>query len=289
MTLASVSNIIQCNDTVSCIAKFCDDIDNDRIQLPTLPEVALRVRDAVESENSNAKQISDIISNDAALSARLLQVANSPVYRGVNEIDSIPMAVTRLGVKLVKSLVISLAMKQIFLATSESLDHLLREAWDDAVQVAAISRVLATQVPNLEPDQAMLGGLIHNIGILPILTKLDSENEMEVDFDTVDHLMIQIVPEIGSHLLKKWRFTSNLANIPSECVNLIRDEPTPADYADIVLVARVQHLSLSGRLNVDWANIPAFTRIGLDTQVESIEALAPPAEEISEVREIFAA
>ena len=66
-----------------------DDIEHNRIQLPTLPEVALRVRDEVESENSNAGAIARMVASDPALSARLLQVANSPLYRGRVEIDSI--------------------------------------------------------------------------------------------------------------------------------------------------------------------------------------------------------
>ena len=83
------------------------DIESNRIQLPTLPEVALKVRDEVERENTDAHTIAKMVGNDAALSARLLQVANSPLYRGRVEIDSIQQAVTRLGLKMVRSLVVS--------------------------------------------------------------------------------------------------------------------------------------------------------------------------------------
>ncbi|KRT59353.1 HDOD domain-containing protein, partial [endosymbiont of Ridgeia piscesae] len=64
-------------------------IDNHKLTLPTLPEVALRVRDSVEREESTAKSIADIVATDAALSARLLQVANSPLYRGRVAIDNL--------------------------------------------------------------------------------------------------------------------------------------------------------------------------------------------------------
>ncbi|MCW8891243.1 MAG: HDOD domain-containing protein, partial [Sedimenticola sp.] len=70
-------------------------ITNNQITLPTLPEVALKVRDAVEQENVTAQQIADMVATDAALSARLLQVANSPLYRGRVSIDTIQMAITR--------------------------------------------------------------------------------------------------------------------------------------------------------------------------------------------------
>jgi len=145
-------------------------IDERRLTLPTLPEVALRVRDAVESDNSSASKVADIIATDTALSARLLQVVNSPLYRGRNHIDNLQMAVARLGTRLVRSLVVSLIMQQIFQATSDLLDQRFRKLWEESVQIAAISRVLAQGLRHLDKEQALLAGLIHNIGSLPILT-----------------------------------------------------------------------------------------------------------------------
>ena len=59
-------------------------ITDEKITLPTLPEVALRIRDAVDSENSSANEIADLVATDAALSARLQQVANSPFTGAVS-------------------------------------------------------------------------------------------------------------------------------------------------------------------------------------------------------------
>ena len=140
------------------------DIVANRIQLPTLPEVALRVRDAVESENTSAAEVAEIVTQDPAVAARLLQVANSALYRARNPIDNVQMAITRMGVKLVRNLVISLAMKQIFQATSDALDDAFREIWTDSLEVAAVARVFSDNVDKLEPEQAMLAGLVHNCG-----------------------------------------------------------------------------------------------------------------------------
>lgn len=156
-------------------------IDKNRLTLPTLPEVALKVRDAVENEQSSANQIAEIIASDAALSARLLQVANSPLYRGRVTIDNLQMAVARLGVRLVRSLVVSLIMQQIFQATNDLLDAKFRQVWEESVQIAAISRVLASNVDHLDKEQAMLAGLIHNIGALPVLAMAESHEELLQD------------------------------------------------------------------------------------------------------------
>lgn len=264
------------------------EIESNKIQLPTLPEVALKVRDAVESESTDAGKIAAMVANDAALSARLLQVANSPLYRGRVEIDSIQQAVTRLGLKMVRSLVVSLAMKQIFQATSDALDRQFRRIWDDSLQVAAISRVLANQVAELENEQAMLGGLIHNIGALPILTRIDERWGFEADDALITELVEELAPELGERILRHWNFAESLRNIPTACQDLSYDPGPFPTYADIVLVARLQHLATSGTPGPqpDWSNVPSFAKIGMDTEVVIID-MEGPAEEIAEVRSML--
>ena len=79
------------------VNELLDDLESGQLQLPTLPEVALRVREVVDDENANAGQIAEIIAQDAALSARLIQVGNSPLYRGRQEIDRLPMVIHQLN------------------------------------------------------------------------------------------------------------------------------------------------------------------------------------------------
>jgi HD-like signal output (HDOD) protein len=264
------------------------EIENRTLQLPTLPEVALQIRDEVESDNTDANTIATIVARDAALSARLLQVANSPLYRGRVEIDSIQQAVTRLGLKMVRSLIVSLAMKQIFQATSDTLDKQFRKIWDDSLQVAAISRVLASGVPDLENEQAMLGGLVHNIGALPILTKIDERFGFEAGETVVAHMVDDLGPEIGAAVLKDWHFPESLASIPTACLDLKYDPGPAPTYADIVLVARLQNLAAKNNTGAeaDWRNVPAFTKIGMEPEVMVVD-MEGPAEEIAEVRSML--
>jgi len=272
--------------------EIIEDIAANRIQLPTLPEVALKVRDAVENETASAPQLAEIVSGDPALSARLLQVANSPLYRGRVPIDNIQMAITRMGLNLVKSLVVSLAMKQIFQATSETLDRQFRKVWEESIEVAAISRVLAGSVDGLEKEQAMLAGLIHNIGALPILTKLDHSLGYDTDPCLMSTLIRELAPKIGNQILKHWNFSDSFLQIPEQCLQLDRDS-AQADYADIVLVARLEHLAASGDKDTlnsmdQWSQYPAFAKIGMETEVIVLD-IEGPAEEIAEVRNMFSA
>ena len=128
-------------------------IDDDSLVLPSLPEVALKIRDAVESEDSTAEQVANALSQDASLSARLIQVVNSPLYRPRNPIDDLQMAITRLGLRLVRDLVMNLAMKQMFQSTSEVLDKKFRSVWSTSVDVAAISQMMSMTMSDISREQ----------------------------------------------------------------------------------------------------------------------------------------
>ena len=262
-------------------------IRGNRITLPTLPEVALRVRDAVEQEDATAQKIAEMVATDAALSARLLQVANSPLYRGMVLIESIQMAITRLGYRLVRSLVISLAMKQIFQATTDTLDKRLRSIWEESVQIAAISRALAQSLPHLEREQALLAGLIHNIGSLPILTMAENYPEFIGDEKRLDALLKNLNPIIGKQILETWNFSESLIRVPEHYQELDYDGGPMADYVDVVLVARLQALGQNdGSERVDWTQIPAFRKVGLEPEVESIE-IEGVQENMEEIQAVF--
>ncbi len=264
------------------------EIENKTLELPTLPEVALEIRDAVENDSADAATIARMVGRDPALSARLLQVANSPLYRGRTDIESIHQAVTRLGLKMVRSLVVSLAMRQIFQATSDILDRQFRQLWDDSLQVAAISHIMAAGIPQLEREQAMLGGLVHNIGALPILIKIDEHFGFGAGETVVAHMLRELGPEIGTHILRSWNFSPSLAIIPEACADPEYDSGPEVSYADIVLAARLQDLASKGRLDpaTDLSSVPVFEKIGIQPEMLVID-MEGPAEEIAEVRSML--
>lgn len=268
-------------------ARLREEIAQNQLQLPTLPEVALQVRDAVEDENTTSARIADIVAKDPALSARLLQVANSPLYRGRTEVDNLAMAVNRLGLKLVRSLVVSLAMKQMFQATSDHLDKAFRTVWDECLQVAAICRVLSKGLGTLAPEQAMLAGLVHRIGVLPILARLDELLGSAARPELIEQVVDELAPELGTAILAQWHFPSSLINVPLDCLDLTRERDEP-DYADVVMVSRLQYLMGTGHLPDDlhFARISAFVRVELEPEIE-IMNVEGPAEEIAEVRNML--
>jgi HD-like signal output (HDOD) protein len=255
------------------LESLIEDLEANRLVLPTLPEVALKVRDAVDDVSANSSQIADIVATDAALSARLLQVANSPLYRPRFPIDNIHNAIARLGNTQVRNLVSSLVMQQMFQATSDVLDTRLRQLWEHASTVASIAYVLASQTDGLEKDQALLAGLIHDVGALPILVKSEDIPELLEDEEMLDTVLIKLHTMLGEKILQNWGFPDALAAVAAEHENLQRDPGTPPDYVDVVIVANLQSYIGTDHphATVDWSTVPAFSRLGIETDVNIVD------------------
>lgn len=246
-------------------------VKSDKIILPTLPEVALKIREAIENEMSSAQQISEMLSQDASLSTRLIQVANSPLYRSRNPIDELQMAVTRLGIKLVRDLVVSLAMKQIYQATSDVLDEHFRTAWNTSVEVAAISRMLATTV-GINPEQALLAGLIHNIGSLPIVVLAEDDDELFQDSNALTEMIWELQDKVGEMILSSWNFPDTMTEVVKHCHNFSYDHGGGATLVDIVQVAILQGGYIDDKhAPADWNSVPAFAKLGLDSEINVVE------------------
>ena len=244
-------------------------VQSDQLVLPTLPEVALKIREAVESENSSAQQVAEILTQDASLSARLIQVSNSPLYRSRTPLEDLQMAVTRLGIRMVKDLVVSLAMKQIYQATSDVLDDHFRRTWNTSVEVASICRMLATTVPGMNPEQALLAGLIHNIGALPILVMAEDDDELFNDSEALGQVIDELQGRVGELILQTWNFGDAMTEVVREACNFSYDHAGQANLVDLVQVALLQGGHV--RQDIDWSSVPAFAKLGMDTEVNIVE------------------
>lgn len=270
------------------LAHVQTELDANRLILPTLPDVALKVRDAVAKGDATAQQLAELIATDAALSARLIQVANSPLYRGALEIKNIQMAVTRLGNSTIRTLITSLVMQQMFSPKSKLLEHYFRTIWEQGVNVSAISRALSAFVPHLNGDEAMLAGLIHQIGKLPILTLVERIPEFRDSPSRLDKLLEKAHPHVGKIIMDTWNFPEELKPVASEYVDFQRDSGPKADYVDIVQVAFLQSIAGTDHpaCRVDWATVPAFAKLGLQPDAEILE-IEGVSEEIELAQSMF--
>jgi HD-like signal output (HDOD) protein len=245
-------------------------IEKDQLVLPTLPEVALKVREVAEDPDASIDMLNTVIGNDAALTARIIKVANSPLLRGSVEIESLKMALMRLGMEYTCNIATALAMEQMFQATSDMVDKRMREIWTNSSEIAGICHVLCKHYTKLRPDQATLAGLVHRIGALPILTYAEDHPALLQDSITLDTVIDQLHAQIGSKILEHWDFPSELKQVPSQFNNFSRDIES-ADYADLVTVAVLQNSVGADNefSNIDRSQVTAFARLGINPDLDS--------------------
>lgn len=260
-------------DTVS--QDILEALDKDKLLLPTLPEVALKVREVAEDPNADLNKLAAEIGKDPALTTRIVRVANSPILRGAREIEDLKMALFRLGMEYTCNLATGLAMEQMFQATTNIIDKRLREAWTRSTEIAGICHVLCKHRTRLKPDQATLAGLLHRIGELPILTFAEEHPALLKDSLSLDRVIEKLHPILGKKILAKWGFAEHLRQVPTDYLDFKADK-AQADYADIVTVAMLQSYADSNHYlsKIEHSQVKAFARLGINVEDDNEEDMS---------------
>ncbi|SFX45629.1 HDOD domain-containing protein [Marinospirillum alkaliphilum] len=180
-------------------------------QLPSLPSVALKVREILQQEEPEIRDLENIISKDPSITAKLVAAANSPMYhRGIN-CKTCGEAIKRLGLDTTSQLVMLFSLRQLFKANHPWVKQRMIRTWSQGVRVAAITQLLTLHHAHLSADQALLIGLIHNLGELAILKYIDQEKEF--DENKMDGLLEELMTDAGVLLLSSWNFDPEVINI----------------------------------------------------------------------------
>ncbi len=220
--------------------KLINDIHDGKLKLPTQPEVAVRLRECAEDPNITPAKLAHVISHDPAMTAKFIQIANSPLNRGTIAIDSLPNVINRLGLRYVCNIATGLAMEQIFQATNENIDKLMYDAWTSSAYVAAYSHVLAKHYSTIPSDVASLAGLMHQIGILPILSYVQDHDEIANDMPFLMLLIKEHHAKIGEAVLKSWKFSPEIYTLPQKIYASQTSEGKETDLIYIVQAALVK-------------------------------------------------
>ena len=135
-------------------------------QLATLPEIALEVMRVAEDPQSTGDDLNRVLSTDPALSARILKMVNSAYYGVRREVTSIGTAIGLLGFAAIKSIAIAASLTRMFRGGSVGGGFEARELWRHSIAVGTAARALARAVHGIDPSDAFLAGLMHDIGIV---------------------------------------------------------------------------------------------------------------------------
>lgn len=270
-----------------------EDLSQGTIELPSFPDTAFRIRSALEDPDVTARSIAKVVSADPVFTARLINVANSAAMsnRAGKPVQDLPTAVTRIGFKMAHTVAMSVAMNQVLKsAPGGKLYNWFNELWRHSLNVAAFSYVIAKGYSKINPDEAMIAGLMHDIGKIYIMSRAEKNfPELCDDLVTLGEVLQEWHTGVGHAILVNWGFDEAMAQAADEHETLDRTTDK-TDLADVVLVANVfAHALEQGHLTSEdfdqqWHQIPAFARLGL--KEEAIAGIA--ANSLEEIQAIIA-
>ena len=240
----------------------------EKIDLPSFPDVATRVRRALTNEQVDVEQVVKIVSSEPALAARLMQLANSAALNpGNRRLTDLRTAVSRIGFNMARSAAIAFAMSQLRRAEAyKGVSEALAELWEHSTHLAAMSHVVAKRFTRLNSDMALLGGLLQNVGRLYLLTRAVRYPGVLGDAGTYQRLVAEWHTRLARAILHNWELPEELITAVCSAENTQREHEGATDLTDVLNVsnalASLGADPLPGQML--FLDMPAARRMKLD-------------------------
>ena len=225
-------------------------INYDTLVLPSLPAIALKVRKAADDPDINLNAMADVIGQDPSLGARMIKIANSAYMGRSVKVTSIGQAVTRIGLRQIKNISTALAMEQLFVSKNDIVTRYLQKEWVRTVDIVANSMAVLqlyisrTKKREMSLDTMTLAALVHNIGVLPVLTEAERHPEVFANPSFLDVAIDKLSGRVGASIMKEWGFGETFVNVSQHWKDL-SFIPENVDYIDFVRVGA----ALSGAMD----------------------------------------
>ncbi len=194
-------------DAFKSLEKMNERLENDDFQLPVLPQIIMRLVAVIEDENSTFREIAQIIMTDQVLISRILKVANSAAYSSGGQIDSIHMAIARMGMRAILNITTAIKMNEMDF--SNMPQQKLQVILDDALKTAFLASGLAGRC-KIDPEEAFLGGLLHDLGKTVIISLA---HDITIDNALLEEFINERHAEIGALIARKWNYPESIQNL----------------------------------------------------------------------------
>ena len=233
---------------------------SDAEKLISFPDVCIRINAMVNDPNVSATDIGNVIQQDPALTARLLRIANSPLYGFASKVDTVSRAVAVLGSKEIRDLVFATSALKAF--NIKPGLKAIEELWAHNIYCAIACRLLAKTSTRGRTESIFIAGLLHDIGRLLFISLLpDDITEKVQHLSATGHGESNLYlaerevigfdhAEAGGELILKWGLPDNLY----ECVRFHHEpanaELFPLEVAIVHLADCVAHAA-QGNTEID--------------------------------------
>jgi HD-like signal output (HDOD) protein len=215
------------------------ELSQGRVELPSVPEIVLRLQRTMSDENVNNDTVVRVISSEPMLAGKLLTMANSVALNtSGRKIADLPTAVARVGFNIVRSAALSFAVDQLRKAAQyKHVEKQLDGLWKNSVQIAALCHVIARRFSSLNGDTALLAGLMHNVGRIYILTRASNYPTLTADPLTFNSIVRVWHANVSKALLENWKVADEIVDAVAGYEDLDREARGPVTFTDVLSLA----------------------------------------------------
>lgn len=217
---------------------FIEYYSHEKQELLCLPTIAVKLRHAMQ-QDLGISEIAKIIQLDPVISAKLIQMANSPLYVCNIPANSCLEAINRIGLDVTRNLVTSLALRHVFKSHSSTMKDALERIWRHSIYISALCFMIAKLSNRLLPEEALLAGLICDIGVIPFLNFADNLPKDFYNEQDLKHVMACVKGPIGYKILFEWGFSDEMLKVPVSSTNWQYNASPHLDLTDVVILARL--------------------------------------------------
>lgn len=224
--------------------------------LYTLPDMALRVNELLNSDNASNDQLEEIIVHDPALTAQLLKLVNSAYYGFPGKVDTVSRAISMIGRQELRNLVIATSVTATFQDIPEDLVD-METFWYHSITCGVLAGLLAEQCKRKERERFFIAGLLNSIGKLILFSQFPEKAGEALSFkdqgeDAVAEAEQRIFgfsyAELGAELLKEWK-------LPSSIWQLVAAQSDPMNADDNIQDACILHVAAKIAASIEPCSI----------------------------------
>jgi HD-like signal output (HDOD) protein len=245
------------------LSDLARELSAGRVDLPSFPDAAARVQHVLSDDSITSERIARVVSSDAGLAARILTMANSTLlHRGGAPVTDLKIAITRIGHDSIRAAALAYATAQVRQAAELApIRSELERFWQEGVRVAGLAHAMAKETRLMRPDEALLAGLLHNIGKVYIIARAPRDTgSVHID----DAVLRDWHPGIGQALIENWKLPEDIAIAVGGQLETERSHGGPADLQDLLIVAVNLAAQMASNAADDAAaQMPAAAAMGL--------------------------
>lgn len=203
---------------------------SNSLDLPVVSDIATTITQLTSNDGVGIVEIAQLIKTDAAITAKLLSIANSNFYRSLTRIDNLNDALMRIGLNEARRYVLAMVNRNAYRGGRSTTAQYAEKTWQHSLATATAARMIAEALKLPSPDKFYTLGLMHEIGVSVILAAVDEADKKgaNVSAELIGELVHDLHEEVGAYIARRWRmpddFEQTVATHHKDTVDLGRQE-----------------------------------------------------------------